>query len=62
MTSAAIAAHYGDLIDAYVLDEVDWAEAGAIDRPTLVTRTLMRDEADKCRLAADILAFADDLG
>jgi LPPG:FO 2-phospho-L-lactate transferase len=62
MTSAAIAAHYGDLIDAYVLDDIDQDEASAIDCPSLITKTLMRDESDKRRLAADILAFRRKLG
>ena len=41
--TAAVAAHYRGLIDGLVLDEADAAEAGGIDVPVLVTRTLMTD-------------------
>jgi LPPG:FO 2-phospho-L-lactate transferase len=62
-TSArAVAEHYGDLLDGFVLEEADAAEAEAIDRPCIATRTLMTSEDDKRALAAAVLAFARRLG
>jgi LPPG:FO 2-phospho-L-lactate transferase len=57
-TSSAVAAHYGDLLDGFVLDHTDAAEADAIGLPCLTTRTLMASEGDKQRLASEVLAFA----
>lgn len=54
----AVAEHYGDLLDGFVLDTADAAEAKALDLPCLVTRTLMTSEDDKRALAAEVLAFA----
>ncbi len=59
--TAAVAAHYRGLIDGLVLDEADAAEAGGIDVPVLVTRTLMTDVADRERLAREVVAFAGTL-
>ena len=62
-TSArAVAEHYGDLLDGFVLDAADGAEAEAIDLSCLATRTLMGSDDDKRRLAAEVLAFARRLG
>jgi LPPG:FO 2-phospho-L-lactate transferase len=58
VTSRAVARHYEGLIDGFVLDEADAAEADAIGAPCLATRTLMTDEDDKRRLAREVLAFA----
>ncbi|MFC3173926.1 2-phospho-L-lactate transferase [Novosphingobium bradum] len=53
---AAIAAHYGDLIDGLVIDHADRAELAS---PALLhTDILMRDDAGQQRLAAEVLAFA----
>ena len=60
-TSQAVAAHYGDLLDGFVLDETDADEADAIDLPCLATGALMADEADKRRLACEVLSFARQL-
>lgn len=60
-TSAAVAAHYRGLLDGFVLDEADRAEAQAIDLPCLVTSTFMTTEEDKRRLASEVLEFASDL-
>jgi LPPG:FO 2-phospho-L-lactate transferase len=61
-TSArAVAEHYGDLLDGFVVDSADAAEANALDLPCLVTRTLMTSEDDKRALAAEVLAFARQL-
>lgn len=57
-TSRSIAAHYHDLLDGFVLDQADAAEADAIPLPCLVTSTLMTTDDDKRRLADEVLAFA----
>lgn len=61
VTNESIAAHYRGLIDALVIDEADAADRQRIDVPVLVTRTLMRDLADRERLAGEIVAFAETL-
>jgi len=61
VTNQSIAEHYRDLTDALVVDDADAADRARIDMPVLVTRTMMRDLADRERLAGDVLAFADEL-
>jgi LPPG:FO 2-phospho-L-lactate transferase len=61
-SASAVAEHYGELLDGFVLDEADAAEARAIDCPCLATRTLMAGENDKRALAAAVLAFVRRLG
>ncbi len=61
-TPAAIADHYRGLIDGLVIDGADEADGGSLGMATKVTRTLMTDDADKIRLAHDVLAFADTIG
>jgi LPPG:FO 2-phospho-L-lactate transferase len=62
-TSAkAVAEHYRGLLDGFVLDEADRAEAQAFDLPCLATRTLMTSEDDKRTLALEVLAFVRRLG
>jgi LPPG:FO 2-phospho-L-lactate transferase len=61
VTNESIAAHYRGLIDALVIDEADAADCTRIDLPVLVTRTMMRDLADRERLAGEVIAFADRL-
>ncbi|MCB9561248.1 MAG: 2-phospho-L-lactate transferase [Kofleriaceae bacterium] len=55
---AAIAAHYGDLLDGLVIELGDDAPAGLA---TLATATVMGDRGDRARLAAEVLAFGHDL-
>jgi LPPG:FO 2-phospho-L-lactate transferase len=57
-TARAVAAHYGGLIDGFVLDRADAHQAASIDVHCLATRTLMATEDDKRMLAAEVLAFA----
>ena len=56
-----VAEHYRGLLDGFVLDEADAAEAEALDLPCLATRTLMASEDDKRALASEVLAFARQL-
>lgn len=60
-TSRAIAKHYRGLIHGLVIDEADAAESDAVGVPAHVTRTLMRGDDDRVRLAGETLAFADAL-
>ena len=57
----AVAQHYGDLLDGFVLDVRDRAvetELAGFGLPTLVTDTLMKTLADRQRLAAEALDYA----
>jgi len=52
---------YGDRVDGWVIDKADAALAPALrarGKAVLLTDALMRDEADRGRLAAEVLAFA----
>ena len=60
-TAAAVAEHYGDLLDGIVIDHADAAEAKALAVPCLVTRTLMMTLNERDNLAARVLDFADSL-
>lgn len=60
-SARAVAAHYQGLLDGFVLDDADAAEADAIGLPCLATRTLMANEDDKRALAGAVLAFARQL-
>ncbi len=60
-SNGAIAAHYADLLDGLVIDESDAAEAATLALPTAVAPTLMRDLADRERLACAVLAFAQTI-
>jgi LPPG:FO 2-phospho-L-lactate transferase len=61
VSTEAIVAHYRGLIDGLVIDEADAADRDSVDLPVVVTRTLMRDIADREQLARDVVAFADSL-
>ena len=59
-----VARWYGKLLDGLVLDELDAALAPAIAAlgiQPLVTQTIMRDHADRARLARETLGFAASL-
>jgi LPPG:FO 2-phospho-L-lactate transferase len=60
-TPAAIAGHYGELLDGLVIDRADEADARALSLAVRATRTLMADDEDRLRLAGETLAFADEL-
>ncbi len=62
VTPATIAAHYGALLDGFVLDRTDKHLKGEIAIPTLSTNTIMSTLDDKKALAQDVIRFADSLG
>ncbi|MCK9987163.1 MAG: LPPG:FO 2-phospho-L-lactate transferase [Azoarcus sp.] len=60
-TAEAVADYYGDLIDGFIIDDADVAQAPAIRErgiKVLVVPTLMRNRQDKVGLARRVLAFA----
>lgn len=60
-SALAVAAHYEDLLDGFVLDEQDASlarEVSKLGMRTLTTGTLMRTREDRVRLANEVLAFA----
>ncbi|MSO85330.1 MAG: 2-phospho-L-lactate transferase [Rhodospirillales bacterium] len=58
-----VAEHYAGLIDGIVVDEADRAAAGAIRGPRVrVAKTVMRSDADRATLAAEVLGFALEIG
>ena len=59
-SAAAVAAHYREIVDGFVLDQRDAALAPAIGIPTLVTNTLMLSLDDRIQLAQQVLACAAD--
>jgi LPPG:FO 2-phospho-L-lactate transferase len=62
-TAAAVANHYGDLLDGFVLDVEDRSLADDIGRavPIHVTNTVMQGLDDKRALAREVLDFAAGL-
>jgi LPPG:FO 2-phospho-L-lactate transferase len=60
-SAAAVAHLYADVIDAYVLDRADRAEAASLPMKTLFAETLMVTLADREALARVVLAAADDM-
>lgn len=58
VTAATVAAYYDELIDGFVYDSQDADQGVAMDFATLATDTIMRDKADRKRLAQEVLAFA----
>ena len=63
-TALAVAEHYGDLLDGFVLDHGDRDQADAVAALgpiPLVTKTVMESLEDRENLARDVLAFAEEL-
>ncbi len=61
-SAVGVAARYRDLISHFVMDDVDaalLAELEELGVETLVTDTIMRDDAGRARLAGEILRFAE---
>lgn len=61
VTAQSIAAHYRGLIDGIVVEAADARKMADIGIPVLATRTLMKNMADRKRLASDVIAFADEI-
>jgi LPPG:FO 2-phospho-L-lactate transferase len=61
VNAATVARRYQELLDAYVLDRVDAAEAAKLGIPVTVAHTLMTTLADRENLARHVLASADAL-
>jgi LPPG:FO 2-phospho-L-lactate transferase len=57
--AAAVARHYGDILDLYVADETDADELGELGLPVALTRTLMLSLEDREALARAVLEAAD---
>lgn len=61
-SAANIGRHYGSIIDGFVTEQADAAEArSALACPVKAMPTLMTTTADRCALASGVLAFARDL-
>ena len=59
-SALGVARLYAGLVDAFVLDDVDSHLRQAIEAlglATLVTDTIMTDDASRARLAAELIAF-----
>jgi LPPG:FO 2-phospho-L-lactate transferase len=54
--AAAVARHYGDILDHYVIDEADIAAKESLDLPFTATRTLLETLDDRDVLARVVLA------
>ena len=61
VSNRAIERHYGDIVDAWVIDSADAKDAADFHRPVRVAPTLMRTDADKDALARAVLEFAAEL-
>ena len=61
VSPAAVAHHYGDLLDGFVYDQKDKGQMDGADIATLCTNTMMYNQADRRRLAQDVLNFAGRL-
>ena len=60
-SALAVANHYCDLVNGFVLDKIDEQLKGdiGINMSTMVTNTLMKDRNDRSRLAQDVLHFIE---
>ena len=61
VSNRAIERHYGDIVDAWIVDSADAKDAAGFDRPVRVAPTLMRTDADKEALARALLELAAEL-
>ena len=61
-SALGVATHYRDLISHFVIDDIDAALLPQVEElgiETLVTDTIMRDDAGRARLAGEVLRFAE---
>jgi LPPG:FO 2-phospho-L-lactate transferase len=61
VSAVAVARRYADLLDAYVIDHADAADAAAIGIPVTAAQTLMLTLDDREALARQVLMTADAL-
>lgn len=61
VSAEAVAKRYGNLLDGYVVDNVDASVAASLSVPTIATNALMVSLADRELLAKAVLSFADEL-
>ena len=61
VSNRAIERHYGDLVNGWIIDSADAADAAGFARPVRVAPTLMRTDADKEALALVVLELAQEL-
>ncbi|VAW32729.1 Lactyl (2) diphospho-(5')guanosine:7,8-didemethyl-8-hydroxy-5-deazariboflavin 2-phospho-L-lactate transferase [hydrothermal vent metagenome] len=61
LASRTIATYYGELIDGFVYDKQDAGTCDDLAVETDCLDTMMHDEADRIRLAEEVLQFATDL-
>jgi len=61
VNAASVADRYAELLDGYVVDNVDAALVAKHPVPTVATNALMVSLADRERLAETVLSFADTL-
>jgi len=60
-SALAVARRYADFLDGFVIDRADAEQRAEIERlnmRVLVTNALMRDPADRARLAREVIEFA----
>jgi LPPG:FO 2-phospho-L-lactate transferase len=56
-----VARYYDDLIDVFVYDQLDEGRVHSESRELLCTDTIMRDRADRVRLAREIVSYTTEL-
>jgi LPPG:FO 2-phospho-L-lactate transferase len=56
-SALAVAEHYGDLLDGFIMDTTDADQAHDLTMPHLVTNTIMTSIEDRIALARDCLEF-----
>lgn len=60
-TSRAVADYYGERIDGFVYDKQDAGSCDDLEVETRCLDTMMHDQADRIRLAKEVLKFAQDM-
>ncbi len=61
VSNRSIERHYGDVVDAWIIDSADSMDAAGFTRPARAAPTLMRTGADKDALARVVLELAEEL-
>lgn len=61
VTSRAVADYYGELIDGFVYDVQDAGSCDDLDLETAVMDILMHNEADRIRVAREVINFANQM-